>query len=120
MESNVDQVRAARIQAKELAVGHVRNPREGMPVVGLTVNEGPFHASPREPGTDGGVVVNVSVVVVGYELVMARGPIDGERDEDEERAGKDTPPATLAGRGRVHARILGGNGRMPRFFTCMV
>jgi hypothetical protein len=26
----------------------------------------------------------------------------------------------LAGGRRVHARILGGNGRMPRFFTCMI
>jgi len=116
VEGDVDHVRTAGVQAENLAIQHVGNPREGVPVVGLAINKGPFHTSPGEAGADGGIVVNVCVVVVGDELVVARGPINGERDEDEERAGENVPSAAWAGGRRVHAGILGRNGGMPRFF----
>jgi hypothetical protein len=39
------------------------------------------------------IFVNVIVVVIGHELVMARGPVDGERGGDEERTGQKRPEA---------------------------
>ena len=116
MEGDVDHMRATGVEAENLTVEHVRDPGERVPVIGLAVHKRPFYAGPSEAGANGGVVVNVVVVVVSHELEMARGPINGERGEDEERTGENLPSAAWAGGRRVHAGILGGNGRMPRFF----
>jgi hypothetical protein len=117
VEGDVDHMRATGVQAEDLAVQHMGKPGERMPIIGLAVNEGPFHAGPSQALEDGGVVVDVVVVVIGDELVIMGGPIDGQRDGNEERTGEEVPSVGYAGWRRGHARILGGNGRMPRFFT---
>jgi len=93
MEGDVDQVRATWIEAEELAIGHVGEPGKRMPVVGLPVYERPCESAPGEAGLDVLIFVNVVVVVIGHELVMARGPINSEGGGDEERTGQKRPEA---------------------------
>ena len=100
MKSDVDDMRAAGIEAEDLAIGHVRKPGERVPVVGLPVNERPCDAPPGETREDDGVLINVIVIVIGDKLVMTRGPIDGQRGDDQKGAREERPPR--AGYKNVH------------------
>lgn len=112
MKSDIDHVRAAGVQPEQLAVGHVREPGQRMPIIRVTVHERPFDARPGQSFPDHRILIDVTVVVVSHEIVMPRGPIDGQRGEDQEQAGPEGRPS--AGSGNAHGTILERKGAMPR------
>ena len=103
VEQDIFQMHRARIQPEHLAVGHVRKPRQRMPVAGVLIRKRPHETRPGQPGANDHIVGNVIVVVVINKTVMARGPIDRERDAGQQQAGQPGPPV---GFNSSHGSIL--------------
>ena len=78
----------AGIDAEELAVGHVGEPGERMPIAGVLVDERPGDAGAGETVGDVAVFVDVIVVIVDDEIEVVDGPIDGKGDGGKEESGE--------------------------------
>jgi hypothetical protein len=61
-----------RLQAIELAIQHVRNRSERMPVSGMGVGERPLNPVERKAICDSWVQDDVTLVVITYEVVAKR------------------------------------------------
>lgn len=96
--------------AEELAVGHVGNPGERVPVGGVAEIEGPFETFPREAGADVGVEGDVVGIIDVEQREMGGLPIDGEGGGDQ-RGGegverpRETDSWNWAGSGRRGAAV---------------
>ena len=75
----------AWIHSKELAIDHVRNCRERMPVLGMNVGERPCDAAPRQSCAHVRIVEHVKRVVVINELVMERLAEHRPRQRDQKK-----------------------------------
>lgn len=79
MKENVDEVMPGWTQTEELAVGHVRDPGQRMPVVGVTGRfERPNDVRPGQAAFDVRVVQDVIGVVVVQKTVPKDREIDGK------------------------------------------
>src|SRR6185295_6827511 len=67
---------STRPQSEELAIEHVRKPRERMPVSGFAVQlpKRPLDPLPRESRLDHGIQCHVNVIVVVNEFVPVHAP----------------------------------------------
>ena len=90
---DVHHVMRAGVDAEELDVHHVRDPRERMPVAGITGCERPLDIGGRETGDDVRVLDHVLRVVEVDEVVVANGRVDEERQRGEDEGGKRPRPA---------------------------
>jgi len=72
MQQNVCQMMSARLEPVRLAIQHVRNRGEGVPVNSMRVGESPLDPLDRETGDYYGIIVNIVAVVVIYEPVPER------------------------------------------------
>jgi hypothetical protein len=72
MQQHVRQMMSARLEAVQLAIQHVRNRGEGVPVSSMRVGESPLDSRERETGDYYGIIVNIVAVVVIYEPVPER------------------------------------------------
>ena len=79
---------ATRLEIENLAIDHVRNERERVPVPRLNINERTGQTVKRYSFLHQRVSVNVSLVIVVYEIVAKRlaenDPDDGD-DSDANR-----------------------------------
>jgi hypothetical protein len=111
VKQDIFQVHRARIDPEQLAVGHVRKPRQRMPVAVVLVVERPHEtltSSIRRERPR--IVENVIVVVVFNKTVMARGPVNREGGEGQKQAGQPCPPVGL---NSSHGSILEYAGQFP-------
>src|ERR1700736_2832723 len=85
----------AWIHSKQLAIEHVRNRRERMPVLGMNMSEGPLDPSPRQARAHVRVVEHVKRIVVINELVTACLSKYRPRKRDQKNTDANKRPARL-------------------------
>lgn len=82
---------ASRIQREQLAIQHVRDPRERMPIRGMSVSKGPNDPLHFEAREDVRVLIHIFFVVVIDEVVSEglteNEPGDGEKKNADNNAG---------------------------------
>src|ERR1700736_4868551 len=101
------------IESEYLAIDHVRDSRERMPVLRVRLSKRRDKAVPRQAGADFAIFVNVVLVVVINELVLQGLTENGPRHScdykiDKEQTRISRPPR----RGRRHA--ITGDVRVAR------
>jgi hypothetical protein len=69
MQQGVNNEMAAGVETEELAVSHMRKPRQRVPVCGVEGSEGPDESLRRQAGHDHWVRPDVGVVVEVNELM---------------------------------------------------
>ena len=92
MEQDIGEMMPRRIQAVELAVQHVGQGGQGMPVDPMPLGEGLDNPVPTEPPGDGGILVNVNIIVVVDELMVQGLAKDGPDGRGESKADGDREP----------------------------
>ena len=75
---------AGRVQTVKLAVQHVRQPGQRMPVGRIGVGESPAYRRSGQTTLDLGVACDVAIVVEGEEVESDRGQIDRQVRENEQ------------------------------------
>ena len=70
MQQDVRQMMSPRLEAVELAIEHVRDGGERMPVGSMNMSERPLDRAKREPIRDLGILVNVLPVIIADELMV--------------------------------------------------
>ena len=107
MQPDVRPMMSPWLKTVELAIQHVRQRGERMPVVGMHTGEGPPNSVRREARADPRILVNVFVVVVVDELVSQRlakdNPHDRHEQETDETGENGIAPST---RGALLRRVL--------------
>ena len=98
VQNQTRRVVTRRVQSEERHVGHVRQPRQRMPVRFVPRREGPLHPGPRQAVADDRVRIHVGVVVEDDELALEHRPQCCERQQSEERR-EDRLPAGPGDRG---------------------
>ena len=98
VQEHVGQMMAAGLQAIKLAVQHVREPGQRMPVAGVVRGERPGDSLAGQAPADVPVLVDVIVVVEVDEVVAGRLAEDGDHRQQQQAA--DGQQA----RGMRHAR----------------
>jgi hypothetical protein len=68
MQTDIDQMMGTGIQTEKLAIDHVRNRRQWMPVLRMNMSKGPDDTVPGQPGPDIRILENVRAVVVVNEI----------------------------------------------------
>ena len=89
MQQNVREMMAARLEIENLAIDHVRDERERMPVARLNIDERPGETVKRYPLRHQRVSVNVGLVVVVHEIVAERLAEDDPDERDDPDANRD-------------------------------
>jgi hypothetical protein len=79
VKGQVHQVRRAGAQPEPLAVEHVRQGGEGLPIAQVMVLKGPDHTRPAQPAANSRVADDAVQVVVVEELELAHRPIHRQR-----------------------------------------
>ena len=82
MYQGIDQQMPTRIQAKDLAVEHVGNPCERMPVGGVKCRECPRDSGQRQAAVHNRVLADIPVVIQDDELVVHHLGVHGENHSD--------------------------------------
>ena len=68
MQTDIDQMMRTGIQTEKLAIDHVGNRRQWMPVLRMNMSKGPDNAAPGQPRLGLWVFENVTTVVVVNEI----------------------------------------------------
>ncbi len=69
VQKHVSEMMPGRIESVELAIQHVRNRCQRVPVTGCRMRKGPRDPCQRQPCGDVRIRVNILRIVVRYELV---------------------------------------------------
>ena len=91
VQKEAHQVVAPRVQAEELNVGHVRQPRERVPVVDVGGGKGPHEAVHGQPPPDDRVIGDIVVVVEADEAVIDHRAVDDQRQTHDNGADQNRP-----------------------------
>ena len=101
MQEDIGEVMAAGVKTEELAIQHVRQRRERMPVTRMSVRECP-HDSMRSDTTGyDRISVNVSAIVVIDEVVAER-----LREDEPRNSAKQNAQARNERRGSARRRLV--------------
>ena len=95
VEQDIGQMMAAGAQSVKLAVQHMGNPGQRMPVGGMDVGERPDDPLERQSPGDFRVIIHVIVVVVIDKVVPQRLPENGKRDRRQKKADAGDRPAVI-------------------------
>ncbi len=92
MKRDILQMKPAGVHAEQVAIEHLRPPRQRMPKIIVAGLERPQKARPRETAQDHRVFADVEIIVVVRKIKIINLPIDGQggggqEDTDEEVAG---------------------------------
>jgi len=72
VQQNAGQMMAAGMQSVQLAVQHVRQPRQRMPVERIILRERPDHSFERQAANDFRIFINVLLVIIVNKSVPQR------------------------------------------------
>src|SRR3954451_16124734 len=72
VQQNIREMMPARVESVDLAVGHVRNRGQRMPVIRMHMSEGPENSVEAQTIYDDRIIVDVIVVVIIQELMPNR------------------------------------------------
>ena len=111
-------VSAGVIQSVELAIQHVGEPSERVPVGGMKVRKGPDDSLGSETACDLRIIIDIDLIVGVDELVPDRLAEDEGHGQQKERADGRNGVAAEGGRGQSHVRRtkIGTVGRASRSF----
>ena len=70
MEQDIGQMMSPRREPVNLAVQHVRKPRQRVPIAGIFGCEGPGYVPGRQTVGNIRIVIHVTIVVIVYKLVV--------------------------------------------------
>ena len=101
VKQNAREVVAGGIRAIKLAIQHVGQPGERVPIARIAGRKRPKNICAGQPGMDLNVVGDVFGVIIIVELEAEHGPIKGQRDEGQKQADI-----------RITAETGGFNGRL--------
>ena len=85
MKYHIDDVRPRRPAPEPLAVQHVRQPGQRMPVAGVERRKGPNHIPPPQPAQDVGILRNVKGVVVIEKIIRPHRPVQSQRGQHQRK-----------------------------------
>jgi hypothetical protein len=77
MKNEIHQVVPPRTHSEELNIQHVGEPRQGMPVTGMTRREGPFKTFHGQTGLYLRVLGDIHIIIIVDELMILHLPVDG-------------------------------------------
>ena len=99
MQKYICEMMSARVQAEQLAIDHVRNSGERMPIARMSMRERPSQAMKSQPVRYGWVCVNVGRVIVINEIVAKRRTENepGRRCQENANARKDPGRCSIVG-----------------------
>ena len=83
MDHRVHEQMPACVQTKDLAVNHMREPSEGMPVCGMKRRERPCYSFQRQAADDHRVIPDVDVVVEADKLMTDHLAVNRENGKSE-------------------------------------
>jgi hypothetical protein len=92
MKQDVDEVMCSGIQAEELAIEHVGQPGDRVPIKRMSIDERPNDSPPGQTGADSWIVEDVIVIVVLNEVEVSSGPIEKARQQRQEDRGAEHEP----------------------------
>ena len=103
-----------RPQSVPLAVQHVRNPRQRMPVAGIKCSERPRHPGPRQSSSDMRISRHILLIVIDQKTVAQHPPIHRQRNQCQPGADRSRShdwddlrfPGWDARTGILHARTI--------------
>src|SRR5437868_14948191 len=87
----------AWIHAEQLAIEHVRNRRERVPVLGMNMGERPPDAPPGQSGANVRIVEHVKRIVIIDKLMAKSLAEHHPRDRDQKNADAEQRPARVFG-----------------------
>ena len=88
----------AGIKAEELAIRHVRQPGQRVPIARITDVESPAAGFEGQPRVDVGIADDVLVVIIIDKIAMEGRPIQGQRKQQQREAdeqGQATVPVEV-------------------------
>ncbi len=100
------------VQAKELAIQHVGEPRQRMPIRGVKRCTGPNNPLEGQPIPDHWVLIHITVIIEIDELTVHESAIDCEGGENQGREEKYFKRKPAQGRWRTGS-FLPTSGNMP-------
>ena len=83
MNERVHEQMPTGIETKELAVEHMREPGERMPVRGVKSSESPGNPFQRQAAADHGIVPDVKIVIQADELMTDHLAVNRESDNGQ-------------------------------------
>ncbi len=86
VQNHVDRMRPARSDTEELAIQHMREPGERMPVGLVKRRESPADTLPAQTAPDLGVVEDVARIIQADEVVLAHRPVERRHECNEGQA----------------------------------
>src|SRR5207248_2740447 len=101
----------ARLYAEQLAIEHVRQGGDGMPVGGVKMSEGPCDVGEAEPAGHATGAINVIVIIV-TDPIEARGLSEdnpdqrGKCEDDQNFLRLQAEAQTIHGGGRRESRVV--------------
>jgi hypothetical protein len=91
MKKKVGQVVSRRVQPVQFIVKHEREPCERMPVSHMVICECPGNGRCSKSFLDMGIVNDVFVIVIVYELMIFYLPESDESGDGQEKTDEDNP-----------------------------
>ena len=86
VKQDIDTMLCPGVQSEQLAIQHVRKPRDRMPVAGVSGGESPLDAGPRQAVLDDAIIRDVILVVVNDKAIVRHRPVSQQRDEREQQS----------------------------------
>ena len=108
MQEQAGNVMAGRLQMVKLAVQHVRQPRQRVPVAGVQCRKRPLYALGRQPRLHSRIAADIIRIIQVNKTEPAHRPIGASRDERQEHADQNrlAPARSLAPRNPCFSRLL--------------
>src|ERR1035438_7736246 len=94
MQEQVRHMVTAGHYSIKLAIRHVRQPDQWIPVATFDALERPNDARPRQPLLDHRGLIHVQRIIDITEAIVARGPITGQDSEGEDEATDQAAPSS--------------------------
>ena len=85
MQQNADKMMARGIQAEQLAIEHVGDPSERVPVGNIESSERPTNVLKREAGLNVRIKSDVRIVIVVNESIAGGGIVEGQGAGDQQQ-----------------------------------
>ena len=100
-----------RVYAKQLAIEHVRQSGEWMPVGGVKMSEGPCDVGETQPAGHATGTINVIVIIITHPIEVRGLSEDnpdqrGKREDDQDFLCLQTEAQTIHSGGRRESRLM--------------
>src|ERR1700686_1172351 len=95
MQKNIRKMMSARFQPVELAIQHMRDGRQRMPVLGMNMCEGPRDTRDSETACYFRILIDVVLIIVVNELVPERLAKNQPHDKGKKNADAGRGPGRI-------------------------